>query len=114
MIKSKDDIDVKVEFCNLNEGYEGEYNHDDPEDVNLLRFDISKRMDGEQDWSEIPDSSYCTQIPAHSSFDTLEKALDMIMDEIFYAVVEGNSIKKACERMSWISPDMVKEGVWTK
>lgn len=114
MIKSEDNTAVKVEFCNLNEGLDGDYNDADPEDINLLRFDISVKRDGNAGWSEVPDASYCTQMPAHSTFTMLEKALDMIMDEIFDAVIHGNSIKKACERMSWISPDMVEKGVWEK
>jgi hypothetical protein len=114
MVKTKNDIHLKIEFCNLGEGYDGDYNHDDPDDVNLLRFDVSIKKEGDMEWSEVPNASYCTQMPAHSSFDILEKALVMMMDEIFDAAIEGHSIKKACERMSWISPDMVTKGVWTK
>ena len=41
----------KVEWVALGEGIQGEYHEDDPNDVELLRFDVSERVDGE--WAEV-------------------------------------------------------------
>ena len=106
-------IQVKVEWYNAGEGISGDYDIDDPSDINLLRFDISKRKD-RNEWETVDDASYCTQVPYNTPEDLLIKGLEMIMDEIFDAVVEDRSIKKACERMSWISPESIKSGIWDK
>jgi len=102
--------EVLVEWTDLGEGFEGDYNPDDPEDIALLRFDISLIDNGEL--IPIDDASYCTQVPVDTDDEILKAGLEMIMDEIFDAVILGNSIKKACERMSWISIKSIQEGVW--
>ena len=43
---------VKIEWVNLGEGYDGDYDPENPDDVNLLRFDVSKKVNGE--WTEAP------------------------------------------------------------
>ena len=87
---------VEVELCNLNEGLCGDYDPDDPEDINLLRFDVLYR--GEQ----LDDASYCTQVPASTDMSGLETVLSVILNEVREPVVAGHSIKKICERLSWI------------
>lgn len=101
---------VLVEWTDLGEGWDGDYNPNDPDDVALLRFDISVIEKGEV--IPIDDASYCTQVPVNTKKKILKAGLEMIMDEIFDAVIEGNSIKKACERMSWIGVEDIEEGVW--
>jgi len=105
---------VMVEWSDLGEGINGDYDETDPDDIQLLRFDISvmHKADEEYGWQGVSDASYCTQVPIGTDPEILKKGLNMIMDEIFEAVVEGHSIKKACERMSWISVDSINEGMW--
>jgi hypothetical protein len=86
---------VKVEWSDLGEGICGDYNEDDPNDVSLLRFDISVKT--------------CDTDDA-----LLTKGLTMMMDEVFDAVVGEHSIKKCCERLSWISPDSITNDVWDR
>ena len=107
-------IKVLVEWSDLGEGIDGDWNSDDPEDVSLYRFDISVKRKGDEDWDACDDASYCTQVPVDTPDHILIKGLEMIMDEIFEAVVEGHGIKKACERMSWICPDTIERGVWER
>lgn len=87
---------VEVEFCNLDEGYFGTYDPEDPEDVNFLRFDVSYM--GEP----VEDASYCTQIPADTDDAILVKLLNTIMLEVHEPLKNGHSIKKICERLSWL------------
>ena len=54
--------DVEVSFCFLNEGWEGDYDPTDPDDVPLLRFDVSKWDKNCNEWSAVEDASYCTQL----------------------------------------------------
>lgn len=93
---------VKITLVNLGEGINGYYDSDDPDDVNLLRFDVSKFDDATVSWVEVPDASYCTQIPATISYATGYQLLQIIMNELYPSIVNGEPIKKMCERLSWI------------
>jgi len=96
---------LKIEWVNLGEGYCGDYDINDPEDVNLLRFDLSKIVDGY--WELVDDCSYCTLMPANTPEPMLEVALEFLMDEFYDEVSEGYRGKKIGERLSWISPEMI-------
>ena len=95
--------DVMIEWVNLGEGYDGDYDEENPDDVNLLRFDVSKKVNGE--WVEVEDGSYCTQVPARTNHDTLRRILASFMNEIYDDVVSVGKAKRTCERLSWTSPD---------
>lgn len=92
---------VKVELEYIGEGYNGDYDPDDPEDQPLLRFTVLKLVDGE--WEQIDDASYCTQLPESIPNDEKMWVLTFIMNEVYDAVVGGASIKKRCELLSWIT-----------
>jgi len=101
--------DRKVEWVDLGEGWDGDYDPSNPEDVALLRFDVLQLVDVfdnpnadpvEERWEPIDDASYCTQMPADSSDDILRRAAAIIMD----ATYGKSNIKKICEELSWISP----------
>lgn len=94
---------VKVVWENIGEGYCGDYDEDNPEDENLLRFTVFVKDDGE--WREVDDSSYCTMVTADTDNDKLMELLNVLMDE-FYEVLHYDIygfVKKIGERMSWIS-----------
>ena len=93
---------VAVEWVNLGEGHCGDFDSADPEDENLLRFDVLQQTDGE--WFAVDDSSYCTQVPASTDEPTLAVLLAKLFSEVVEPVTEGHSIKKLCERLSWIAP----------
>lgn len=88
----------KVEWVNLGEGKDGDYNPDDPEDVALLRFDIS--YNGEL----VQDGSYCTLLPADTPEKILRKGLERIMDTINDECRnDGSCSRRVFEELSWIS-----------
>lgn len=97
---------IRVELINIGEGTMGDFDSDDPEDVNLLRFDVSRLENGS--WTEIDDSSYCTQIEATTKTSDLKKLLKIIMDEIYDHAKAGKSIRRACECLSWIDSSWLK------
>ena len=110
--------DVKVEWVELGEGWCGDYDPTDPEDTELLRFDVYVRAgyaeandvhgepafdEGDGGWFVPSDASYCTQVPVDTDEPTRQALLEIIADEVADALPA--SIKKVCERLSWISPD---------
>jgi hypothetical protein len=103
---------VKVEWSELGEGLCGDYNPDDPDDIELLRFDVSELINGE--WEMVDDASYCTQMPVSTTPKQRQDSLKWIMSEVYDGIMGGYSIKKICEFLSWISPESLKENKITK
>ena len=110
---------VMVEWTNLGEGNNGDYDENDPDDKNLLRFDVSQfkvneyaqRLDSETaepDWCEVRDASYCTQVRADTPRDELQRLLQVIMNDVGPDVRGGMSIKRQCEALSWMDADYGK------
>ena len=93
---------IMVTWVSLGEGFEGDHNPDDPDDVDFLRFDVYG-MNGSC-WEAIDNASYCTQMPVTCSYELLMKGLEFIMEHVEPVINAGLSVKKICERLSWISP----------
>lgn len=96
---------VKVEWVNLNEGIHGDYDPDDPNDINFLRFDVLVLHNG--GWQEVTDASYCTQMCANAPLEVLKQAALYLARE-YANILENNpkaSVKKLGEGLSWISPE---------
>ena len=93
---------VQVEFEWIGEGLSGDYNENDPEDIPLLRFTVSKKeFAADEYWEPVDDSSYCTQISINTDRGKLESILRSFMAELECPVLEGESTKRLCERLSW-------------
>jgi hypothetical protein len=82
----------------------GDYNPDDPDDVNLLRFDVYVKLENGE-WEPIDDASYCTNMPADAPKEVLERALRCIFNR-YRDVIDGpeiyTSVKKLGEELSYI------------
>ena len=93
---------VKVIWENIGEGYNGDYDEEDPEDDNLLRFTVYVKED--ECWMQVDDSSYCTYVTADTDNEKLMELLNVLMVE-FYNVLHYDiyaSVKKLGETMSFI------------
>lgn len=90
-----------VEWVDLGEGWKGDYNPDDPEDEPLLRFDFYSRENRKSPWDVPQDSSYCTQVNADTPVEVRKKLLVYLLMEVI-DFPPDQSIKKLCERLSWI------------
>ena len=90
---------VTVELVDIGEGLSGTYNPDDPNDVKLLRFYV---ILGNED---VEDASYCTLVPATATLERQEAKLKILMDAVYERVSTNQSVKKICERLSWMSLD---------
>lgn len=98
---------LRVDWSELGEGYSGDYNPNDPDDVELLRFDVFVWSDETHEWRDPGDVSYCTRFPASATPEQRQKALVYIMDEL--EPNHGN-LKHTCERLSWISLETLE--IW--
>jgi hypothetical protein len=90
---------VRIDWVNLNEGNDGDYDPTDKYDTNLLRFDVY-RFDG-KDWEAIEDGSYCTQVAAGTDHQKLVELLNHFMDTIYDDVSKHGKAKRLCEQLSW-------------
>ena len=103
---------IMIELVELGEGIVGDYDPDDPEDVELLRFDVSYRdTNNELGWTAFDDASYCTQLPVSATEDQRTNALKLLMGHIYEPAMTGSSIKKLCEFLSWISLESLETGI---
>lgn len=104
---------VLVEWVELGEGLCGEYNENDPDDVELLRFYVQRWYEpGEGNWSsgtvteagfyDMDDASYCTNFPVKSTDEERKVGLQVLMSRLFDRASRDESVKKICEELSWI------------
>ena len=111
----RDDV-LRVDWRNIGEGHSGDYNHNDPEDENLLRFDVYVKTefypeyhDSDEDaWEVVEDASYCTCMLADTDVKILEEALLCIFRryrDVIDSPDDYPSVKKLGEELSWISPE---------
>ena len=91
-----------VELSDIGEGEDGDYDTTDPDDAPYLRFDVSVR-DGAT-WEAVDDASYCIRFEANATIEIRRALLDRIMDEVHDPIASGQSIKRICERLSWLTP----------
>lgn len=105
--------DVKIEWTELGEGRSGDYNPSDKDDIELLRFDVSKRIKGK--WEPLDDASYCTQFPVSATKEQRKAGLLLLMSELYDGVDQWPdcSVKKACEHCSWISLKSIADNAIT-
>jgi len=107
---------VFVEWSRQGEGLWGEYDPDDPEDTELLRYDAYVRLD--YDMSELIEaaysyegwgifvmhsSSFCTNVPVGTSKEDLIRIATYMANELSFCVDYG--WKKRAEEMSWANTE---------
>lgn len=90
---------VRIDWVNLGEGNDGDYDPSDPNDKNLLRFDVY-RLDGKE-WNGVEDGSYCTQVTVSTPNCVLMGHLTHFMDTIYDDVSAHGKAKRLCESLSW-------------
>jgi len=99
---------ARVEFERLGEGYFGDFDPDDPEDEELLRFE-TYRKDESGSWAPCRDGGYCTALPVATPLDGRQQALDMLMATL-QGGIESDRVKHIAEMASWISPAWLSDG----
>lgn len=109
---------VKIDWVELGEGFDGDYDEDDPDDVELLRFDVfvkgyaaannfvtnEDRGDG---WCML--ASRCTYAPASMTHQERKFGLRLLMDKIYDRAREGVGVNQAVDEGSGIDLKQIKE-----
>ena len=97
----------KAEWDDIGEGCDGDYDPNDPDDVQLLRF-YTYEFNGcytaessRPEWIEIDGGSFCTRMPTTTAEKILMKALMAVVFELH----STSGSLSALERMSWITPE---------
>ena len=88
-----------VESVELGEGYDGEYNETDPNDVELVRYDFL--LEGEDETVD----SYCTLIPV------ADREAVEAMGRIFLDALDGDNPhfpKHTIQQLTWTTPTQAK------
>lgn len=109
MSLSRQNSFLRIEMVNIGEGYNGDYNPNDPEDCELLRVDVYYKKDDEGSWLNETAYSYCTCFPVDEAAEKKQKALNYLFDQYnsFIAAHPGESLKSLSERMSYLAPSWV-------
>lgn len=101
----EDGVQIICTWEYIGEGYEMDYVEDDPEDVPLLRFYLSRFVIGDEESLEsVDDGSYCTEMPINTPKEFLLKAAEHILATVAHNIIVGSSYKHDVERLSWINP----------
>lgn len=95
---------LRISWVELGESLYGEdYDENDPEDVEVLRFDIAAR-DEEGEWDDEA-ASFCTQFPSTASPEERARALSMMMSLLTAQLAAGSSVRKSGEWLSHVCPE---------
>lgn len=97
----------KARFVRLGEGFNGDYDEEDPEDKELLRLDIIRVENGEEFQDQ--DMSYCTSVPVDTPKKERRRLLKLAVKLMAKARDEGKSLKRQAETLSWMEPDISEE-----
>ena len=107
---------VKVSLLRLGEGFGGDYDPQDPNDIELYRLDVlidtaladHHSVPGEPAdaaWFYPDGGSTCTAIPVTTDPDLTRDLLSGIADQVTAALTSGRSVRRAVEAASWTSPN---------
>lgn len=86
----------KLDWIDLGEGIDGDYNPDDPDDQPYLRADLYQMSEGGE-WQEVNDGSYCTLAIVNTPSDTLKK----ISVDLFADLGDNQFKKRIMENWTW-------------
>lgn len=94
----------KIELAWEGEGWCGDYDQDDPDDQQLMRFSLMEQLE-DGTWQQVEDCSYCTQLVLSDMLANdghyQKLAEDTLLRE--FELASPGSFKKRAESLSWIS-----------
>lgn len=105
---------IEVAWIRLGEGRDGDYDPTDPDDVELLRLDVSVHPPAEGTGAQT--ASYCTALPVHTPKNDRLKALSEINDvfDRLLPVIDAGfmSADTIAQRLSWVEPSWLTGTGW--
>lgn len=92
----------------IGEGYEGDYDEDDPEDERLLRFTFYTLNEENGETVSLEDASYCTHLTVDLPLEARLHAAGLMFGQVWDAIGPqpdpwGSGIKRLCEELSMIN-----------
>lgn len=98
---------IRIDWYDNDEGVNGDYDPDDPEDIALLRFDVYYRNSPHGRWKQLADESYLTGMPVDTDMHILKQALHCIYQEYsrLLPIRNPDSIRHVGEHLSAMTPD---------
>lgn len=93
---------MRASWVCLGEGASGDFDPEDPEDQELLRFDLEFLEDGDSEFQEVPNGSCCTNVALPVSKAELENGLEYILNALPNPYDPEVSVKGICEELSWM------------
>ena len=117
--------DTKLVLLHLDEGLDGDFDADDPNDKALYRLDVFLSVaaaeragldfevyDEEGAWATVQDSSFCTQLPLETVAWIRAELLGFATERVQESLATGSpSLKRVCEALSWMRPEWVDHEV---
>lgn len=111
IVHEREDLQLALEW--IGEGFEGDYDEEDPDDAPLLRLTALYRESGE--WEQVEDASYCTVIDARSDRELLSKALPLLFERVWGAYDPGDApyfgLKRTLEDLSHLDEAELRRAV---
>lgn len=103
---------LAVELAHIGEGWEGEYDVDNPDDEPLLRFSVlGQTLEG--DWISLDRASYCTGLSATAPWEVRLAAAAQVFNEVAHLLSPGPSeditedtgrnAKRTCQGLSHLN-----------
>jgi hypothetical protein len=89
-----------LEWEYIDEGFSGDYDPEDPDDRQLLRFTIYKILENGTN-EQMDDASYCTLVEINTDRELLKSMGEMILQRF---LDDYPNYKHSMEEMSWITP----------
>lgn len=86
--------DITISWVDCEEGHDGDYNPNDPNDESFLRFDVDYKGETIQ--------SFCTLMLVNTPEEILQKGLDKILSEVEHKLLNDEGIKSICADLSWM------------
>lgn len=108
VVMSLSNEQLRTDWYDADEGYNGDYNPDDPEDEPLLRFDVYYK-NAACEWEAVEDASYCTCMSLNAPKSTLRRALAAIFNEYSRYDVRNDSVKHVGEELTYMSASTFAE-----
>lgn len=112
MLKANEEIEksgngVMVVIFNANEGLFGDFDPDNKEDRNLLRFSVyinENHSAGPEDGGWEEKDSWCTDLSADLGPEMITRALNIIYDKMNEALKDNinASIRRIGDELSWL------------
>ena len=91
---------LRIEFHDIGEDYNGDFEPSDPDDKHLLCFDVQRV--GSAGWEPMENGSYCTAMPVGTEPAIVMKRALALAYDVYDCMTQDMPIKGVCEAHSFM------------